>query len=73
MEANSAISPTNDRMAVLLDPHEYDQWLREGIQDVIRFQFRPSFAQERIRVQQTEDTWRSKEPPPGTNAQQFLI
>ncbi|MEO7465755.1 MAG: SOS response-associated peptidase family protein [Sphingobium limneticum] len=73
METNSAIPPTNDRMPVLLDPHEYDQWLRGSIQNVIRFQFRTPFASERMRVQQTEDSWRSKEPPPGTDAQQLLI
>jgi len=73
MEANAAIPPTNDRMPVLLDPHDYDAWLHGGIQDVIRFQFRPPFAAERMEVQQTEDSWRSKAPPPGTQAQALLL
>lgn len=73
MEANEAIPPTNNRMPVLLDPYEYDAWLHGSIQDVIRFQFRAPFAAERMTVQHTEDPWRSKAPPPGTEAQALLI
>jgi putative SOS response-associated peptidase YedK len=73
MEANEAIPPTNDRMPVLLDPHEYDQWLRGGIQEVIRFQFRPPFPASRMVVQQTEDRWRSRSPPPDAASQMTMI
>lgn len=64
MEANEAIPPTNDRMPVLLEPHEYDLWLRCDIRKVIEFQFRPPFPAERMKVEQTEDTWRSGKGPP---------
>jgi hypothetical protein len=60
-------------MPVLLDPHEYDQWLRGGIQEVIRFQFRPPFPASRMVVQQTEDRWRSRSPPPDAASQMTMI
>lgn len=59
MEANAAIPPTNDRMPVLLDPHEYDRWLKGSIQDVIGFQFGAPFAAKRMVVERTKDLWRS--------------
>lgn len=59
MEANAAIPPTNDRMPVLLDPHEYDRWLHGSIQDVIGFQFGKPLAAERMVVERTDDRWRS--------------
>jgi putative SOS response-associated peptidase YedK len=73
MEANAAIPPTNDRMPVLLDPEDYDAWLHGGIQDVIRFMYRPPFAAERMVVQQTEDPWRSGAAPPGSEPQLALL
>lgn len=72
MEANAAIPPTNDRMPVLLEQSEYDQWLHGSIQDVIRFQFRPPFAAERMIVEQTEDRWRS-DGKPKTAAPQLAL
>jgi putative SOS response-associated peptidase YedK len=59
MEANEAIPPTNDRMPALLAPHEYEQWLHGSIEDVIRFQFRPAVAAERMMVERTPERWRS--------------
>jgi len=59
MEANAAIPPTNDRMPVLLEPGEYDRWLRGSIRDVISFQFRPPIAAERMVIDRIEDLWRS--------------
>lgn len=64
MEANAAIPPTDDRMPVLLEPHEHDRWLHGSIQDVIAFQFRPPVAAERMDVIYTDDAWRGGEPPP---------
>lgn len=64
MEANEAIPPTNDRMPVLLEPREYDRWLHGSISDVIWFQHRPPLAAERMRVERTEDLWRSGVGPP---------
>lgn len=69
MAANAAVLPTNDRMPVLLDPHEYDQWLHGGIRDVIRFQFRAPIATERLRVEATKDKWRSDGKPPAATSQ----
>ncbi|WP_165322331.1 SOS response-associated peptidase family protein [Rhizorhabdus phycosphaerae] len=63
MTANAAIPPTNDRMPVLLDPHEYDLWLEGSIRDVIRFQHREPFAADRMTVDRTEDRWRSGAAP----------
>jgi putative SOS response-associated peptidase YedK len=73
MDANEAIRPTNDRMPVLLNSHEYELWLHGSIQDVIGFQFRAPFAAERFRVEQTEDLWRSGKGPPSASPQLALI
>ena len=59
MKANEIIPPTNDRMPVLLEPDEYDRWLRGSIRDVIWFQHRASFAADRMTVERTDDRWRS--------------
>jgi putative SOS response-associated peptidase YedK len=59
MEANEAILPTNDRMPVLLEPHDYDRWQHGSIEDVIGFQFRPPVAAERMEITRTNDLWRS--------------
>lgn len=63
-EANEAIPPTNDRMPVLLEPHEHDRWLHGSIQDVIGFQFRKPFAWDRMLVERTDDRWLSGKGPP---------
>ncbi|MFZ2994641.1 SOS response-associated peptidase family protein [Sphingobium sp.] len=73
MEANEAIPPTNDRMPVLLDPSEYDDRLRGGIRDVIRFQFRPPLPADRVLVQPRKDLWRSGSPPPDGARQIAMI
>lgn len=58
---------------MLLDPEEQDLWLHGGIQDIIRFMYRPPFAAERLRVQRTDDAWKSGALPPGTEPQLALI
>lgn len=73
MEANAAIPPTNDRMPVLLEPHEHETWLRGSVQEVIRFMYRPPFDAARMRVVRTDDAWRSGAAPPGTGPQLALI
>lgn len=65
-EANAAIPPTNDRMPVLLEQDEIDAWLHGTIQDVIRFQFRPPFAADRMEVIHTDEVWRGGGPPPAS-------
>jgi len=64
MEANSAIPPTNDRMPVLLEDHEWDEWLTGSVRDVIRFQYWAPIAADRMVVQRTDDQWRSGARPP---------
>lgn len=73
MTANEAIPPLNDRMPVLLEPGEHEQWLKGSIQDVIRFQFRPPIAAHRMDVMHTDDPWRNGGPPPGTGPQMDLL
>lgn len=73
MEANAAIPPTNDRMPVLLAPHEYEQWLHGSIEDVIRFQFRPPVAAGRMIVERTDDLWRSDGLPGQGGGQATLL
>jgi len=63
MTANEAVMPTNDRMPVLLDPHEYDRWLHGPIEDVIAFQFRPPFPAHRMMQDATNGRWRSDTLP----------
>jgi len=65
MTANARILPYNDRMPVLLDRHEYEQWLHGGAEDVIRFQYRPPFPAERIVIEHSDDRWRSGKLPAG--------
>lgn len=63
MTANEAVAPYNDRMPVLLDPHDYDRWLRGPIRDVIGFQFQAPFDADRMVIDHTEDRWRSGKLP----------
>ena len=63
MQANGAIPPTNDRMPVLLEPHEWQTWLRCDIRDVIGFQFAPPIAAKRMAINRTRDRWRSGKLP----------
>ena len=73
MAANAAVMPTNDRMPVLLDPHEYDAWLHGSIRDVIGFQHRAPFAAERMVVEHTENLWRSGKLPTKAQPQLALL
>ncbi|NIJ09399.1 putative SOS response-associated peptidase YedK [Sphingomonas vulcanisoli] len=73
MAANDVIPPTNDRMPVLIEPHEYDRWLHGSIKDVIWFQHRPPFAGDRMTVERTDDLWRSGVGPPGSAPQLALL
>jgi len=73
MTANAVVEPYNDRMPVLLDPHEYDRWLHGSIQDVIGFQFRAPLAAERTKVLHTDDLWRSGKLPASMQPQLALL
>lgn len=59
MTANDSVMPFNNRMPVLLEPHEYARWLTGSIKDVITFQLRRSLAANRIKVFHSDDRWRS--------------
>jgi putative SOS response-associated peptidase YedK len=73
MEANEAVPPTNDRMPVLLAPHEYERWLHGSIKDVIEFQLvRPPVAADRMLVERTDDLWRSHGLPTWPPQMQLL-
>lgn len=63
MTANAAVMPTNDRMPVLLERHEWGAWLHGGIRDVIGFQFAPPLSPKRVLVNRTRDRWRSGKLP----------
>lgn len=73
MDANSAVSPLNERMPVLLAPHDYDRWLHGDIRTVIGFQFGTPFPSDRLVMQQTEDRWNSGAGPPRDAPQLALL
>jgi putative SOS response-associated peptidase YedK len=72
-EANAAIPPTNDRMPVILEPHEWASWLHGSIEDVIRFQFQPPIAPDRIVIERTEERWNSHGLPARVSPQMALL
>lgn len=55
-DCNEAIRPVHDRMPVLLHPHEYDQWLRGGFDEILAFQER-CFPDDLIEVDRTSELW----------------
>lgn len=59
-DCNEAIRPVHDRMPVLLQPDEYDQWLHGSFNDVLEFQQR-CFPDDQILMERTSDLW-SKRP-----------
>jgi putative SOS response-associated peptidase YedK len=69
MTANEAVTPTNDRMPALLEPHEYERWLHGAVEDVIWFQYREPIAPERMIVEQTNDVWRGEGLPSAATPQ----
>ena len=73
MEANGAVMPYNDRMPVLLEPHEYERWLHGTIKEVIAFQFRPPPPSDRFTIEHTDDLWRSGKLPPTAQPQASLL
>lgn len=58
---NEAIRPVYDRMPVLIEPHEYDQWLHGTLDDALAFQNR-CFPDELIMMDRTTELW-AKRPP----------
>src|SRR3546814_16147346 len=64
--------PYNERMPVLLEPHEYARWLHGSIKDVIAIQFRPPPPSDRFTVEHTDDLWRSGKMPPTAQPQASL-
>ncbi|UVO50132.1 SOS response-associated peptidase family protein [Sphingomonas sp. SUN019] len=62
---NEAIRPVHNRMPVLLQPDEYDQWLRGEFDDVLAFQER-CFPDALIVMERTSELW-SKRPATSAN------
>lgn len=73
MTANTLVMPFNDRMPVLLEPSEFDAWLRGPIQDVIGFQFRVPLTPENMTILHTNDRWKSGKLPPATQSQMAFL
>jgi putative SOS response-associated peptidase YedK len=59
---NEAMRPLHDRMPVLLQPDEYDQWLRGSFEDLIAFQER-CFPDDLIQITPTADLWVKRNAP----------
>lgn len=55
-DANAAVTPVHNRMPVLLQPDEYDQWLRGSLDDVMAFRDR-IFPPELIELDRTDELW----------------
>lgn len=72
-DENGAIKPTNDRMPVMLMPHQYDAWLHGSVEELITFQFGPAIAPERMEIDRTEDRWRSDGLPTKPDRQGSLL
>lgn len=72
-DANAAVMPYNDRMPLLLEPHDYERWLHGTIKDVIAFQFRTPPPAEAFTVEHTDDLWRSGKLPPSAAPQASLL
>lgn len=72
-DENGAIKPTNDRMPVILMPHEYGDWLHGSVEEIIRYQFGPAIAPERMVVDRTGDRWRSDGLPSSSDPQISLL
>lgn len=73
MDANELVKPFNDRMPLLVGPHEYDRWLHGAITDVISMQFRPPPPSESLTVHHTKHRWNSGIPPRALQAQPSML
>ncbi|UDF29406.1 UNVERIFIED_ORG: SOS response-associated peptidase family protein [Roseateles sp. XES5] len=60
-DANAAVAPVHNRMPVLLQPDEYEQWLHGSFEDALGFQTRV-FPPELIEVERTPELWVRKKP-----------
>ncbi len=55
-DCNEAIRPVHDRMPVLLQPDEYEQWLHGTFDDLVAFQER-CYPDELIEMNRTNEPW----------------
>ena len=55
-DCNEAIRPVHNRMPVLLQPHDYEQWLHGSLDDIVSLQDR-CFPDELITTERTSDLW----------------
>lgn len=61
-DCNEAIRPVHDRMPVLLQPCEYDQWLNGSFDDALALQQR-CYPDELIEMRRTNEPWRAQAVP----------
>ena len=61
-DCNEAIRPIHDRMPVVLQPHEYDQWLHGSFDEAVAFQDR-CYPDELIEMVRTSDPWNKPKAP----------
>lgn len=59
-DCNEAVRPIHNRMPVLLQPDEYDTWLRGSFEDVVSLQQR-CFPDELIQIDRTPEPWRRRD------------
>jgi putative SOS response-associated peptidase YedK len=58
-DANEAIKPVHNRMPVLLQQHEYEQWLHGSFEEALALQQR-TFPSELITIDRTSELWNKK-------------
>lgn len=63
-DANEAIQPVHNRMPVLLQSDEYEQWLHGSFDDALAFQKR-TFPPELVTMERTSELWAKKKSAPG--------
>jgi putative SOS response-associated peptidase YedK len=70
-DCNEVIRPIHDRMPVLLQPQEYDQWLHSNFDDALAFQAR-CFPDNLIEIERTSELWVQRKPTKSTPDQLLL-
>ena len=61
-DCNEAIRPVHNRMPVLLQPDNYEQWLHGSLNDIVSLQDR-CFPDELITIERTSDLWINRSVP----------
>jgi putative SOS response-associated peptidase YedK len=61
-DCNEAIRPVHNRMPVLLQTDDYEQWLHGSLDDAVSLQDR-CFSDELITMERTSDLWINRSVP----------